>query len=172
MRWLLIVGSVVAALIAIVVIGGMMLPQSHVATRSVSLDAAPDVVWATITDVAAFPSWRPGVTATEVLPQRDGHFAWLETSGSDAITFERVESDPPRRMVSRIAPGLPFGGDWIFELTPDDRGTRLTITERGEVYNPVFRFMSRFIFGHTKTMDDYLRALGKKHGQEVTPASA
>jgi hypothetical protein len=41
------------------------------------------------------------------------------------------------------------------------------ITEDGEVYNPIFRFMSRFVFGHTHTMDAYLRALGKATGQEV-----
>ena len=172
MRWVLIVIAVVVAIIAIVVIGGMMLPQSHVATRSARLSAPPDSVWATITDVAAFPSWRPGVTATELLPERNGHVVWRETSGSDNITFELVESDPPRRMVSRIDSGLPFGGDWVYELSPADQGTRLTITERGEVYNPVFRFLSRFVFGHTKTMDDYLRALGKKYGDEVTPTSA
>src|SRR5688500_4076087 len=137
MRWVLIVVAILVAVIAIVAVGGMMLPQSHVATRSARIEAPPEAVWATITDVAAFPTWRPGVTATEVLPAHNGHFTWRETSGSDAITFELVESEPPRRMVSRIAPGLPFGGDWVYELSPVDTGTRLTITERGEVYNPV-----------------------------------
>jgi hypothetical protein len=33
----------------------------------------------------------------------------------------------------------------------------------------MFRFMSRFIFGHTKTMETYLRALGQKFGEEVAP---
>jgi hypothetical protein len=41
------------------------------------------------------------------------------------------------------------------------------ITEDGEVYNPVFRFVSRFILGHTRTMDFYLRALGNATGQGI-----
>jgi hypothetical protein len=38
---------------------------------------------------------------------------------------------------------------------------------RGKVYNPVFRFVSRFILGHTQAMDAYLKALGKAVGEEV-----
>ena len=41
-------------------------------------------------------------------------------------------------------------------------GTRVSITERGEVYNPIFRFLSRFVFGHTGTMETYLRDLARK----------
>jgi hypothetical protein len=37
----------------------------------------------------------------------------------------------------------------------------LRITEDGEVYNPVFRFVSRFVMGHTATMDKYLADVGK-----------
>ena len=37
----------------------------------------------------------------------------------------------------------------------------------GEIYNPVFRFMSRFVLGQTRTMGAYLRALGKATGQDV-----
>jgi hypothetical protein len=40
----------------------------------------------------------------------------------------------------------------------------LTITENGEVYNPLFRFVSRFIIGQTATMDGYIKALNAKLG--------
>jgi hypothetical protein len=62
--------------------------------------------------------------------------------------------------VSRIADKkLPFGGTWTYELKAADRGTALTIREDGEVYNPVFRFVSRYVFGHYATLDGYLKAL-------------
>ena len=38
-------------------------------------------------------------------------------------------------------------------------GSDLTITEDGEVHNVIFRFMSRFVFGHTATMDTFLNHL-------------
>ena len=55
-------------------------------------------------------------------------------------------------------------------MAPDGSGgSVVTITEHGSVYNPVFRFVSRFIMGHTATIDGYLRALGRKFGNEPTP---
>jgi hypothetical protein len=76
---------------------------------------------------------------------------------------------PPRRMVTRIAdPDLPFGGGWTFELEPADGpqgGTSVRITEDGEVYNPVFRFVSRFVLGHTRSMERYLADLQAQAGQ-------
>ena len=68
-----------------------------------------------------------------------------------------------RRLVTRIADtGLPFGGQWTYELVPDGEGTRLTITEDGEVYNPLFRFVSRFVMGHTATIERYLDDVEKR----------
>ena len=85
---------------------------------------------------------------------------WRERAGGDAIMFEVVESRPHERLEVRIAdPDLPFGGTWTYELLPETVSTRLRITERGEVYNPVFRFMSRFVFGHAATLDAYLADL-------------
>ncbi len=62
--------------------------------------------------------------------------------------------------MTRIAdPDLPFGGTWTFELAPEAGGTRLTITERGEIRNPIFRTMSRFVFGYGATMETFLAEL-------------
>jgi hypothetical protein len=43
----------------------------------------------------------------------------------------------------------------------------LRVTEDGEVYNPIFRFVSRFILGQTATQDTYLRAIGKATGEDI-----
>ena len=83
-----------------------------------------------------------------------------------------VESaEPPKRMVARIVDqDLPFGGRWEYDIVPDGPdASRVTITERGWVSNPIFRFVSRFVMGHTATLDAYLRALGKHFGSEPTP---
>ena len=71
-----------------------------------------------------------------------------------------VEQSPPSRFVTKIDdPGQPFGGTWTFEIVPVNEGrTRLTITERGEIYNPVFRALARFVFGYTGTMESFLKA--------------
>jgi hypothetical protein len=43
----------------------------------------------------------------------------------------------------------------------------LRITEQGEVYNPVFRFVSRFVIGQNRTIETYLRDLGTATAQEI-----
>ncbi len=106
----------------------------------------------------------------DLLPEVDGHPRWVEDASGQRIAFEATEADPPRRLVVRIADAhLPFGGSWTYTLTPTERGTRLGIIENGEVYNPLFRFMSRFVFGHTATIDGYLESLGSRFGERVTP---
>ena len=90
---------------------------------------------------------------------------WIEYGKADSkMTYEVVESDPPQNLVTRIAEAnLPFGGTWTYDITPAaDGASTLTMTENGEVYNPIFRFMSRYVMGYTATMDRYLQALQKK----------
>jgi hypothetical protein len=44
----------------------------------------------------------------------------------------------------------------------------VTITEDGEVSNALFRFMSRYVFGHTATLDAYLASLARRFGENTT----
>ena len=73
------------------------------------------------------------------------------------------------RLCVRIADkGLPFGGTWTFDIAPSaDGGSELRVTEDGEIYNVFFRFMARFLFGYTASIETYLRDLGAKFGQPV-----
>jgi uncharacterized protein YndB with AHSA1/START domain len=155
---ILVVGGLGALLLAVVAFG-YALPVAHVATRNASLPAAPDRVFAAITDVEAFPKWRSDVEGVEITAHTP-HLQWRERGSDGTIAFEVQESNPPRHLVTRIADRtLPFGGTWTFTLEPSGSGTNLTITENGEVYNPLFRVMSRFVFGHTATIDRYLEGL-------------
>jgi uncharacterized protein YndB with AHSA1/START domain len=176
MRWALwIVGSL-AAIVALVAIFGAMLPKGHVATRAANFRESPDAVWQAITTFDEFPKWRPGVTSVTRMPDANGHVVFMEKGGSGAqdIPYEIVESVAPAgaapgKLVAKIAdPKLPFGGSWTYEVTAAADGrTVLRITEQGEVYNPIFRFVSKFFMSQTRTMEDYLNALGKKFGETV-----
>ena len=173
MKWLLMVLGAVILLIVIIVAVGYSLPEKHTARRSVTINAPDSTIWATITDASAFPGWRAKVESVEMLPAVEGRQSWREKGSDGVITYEVMRAEQPRRLVTRIADrDLPFGGEWEYELAPNGTGTRVTITERGEVYNPVYRFVSRYVMGHTATIDDYLRSLGRKFGEEVEPVSA
>jgi hypothetical protein len=165
MKWLWAVPGVIAGLVTLMAIAGAMLPMKHVASRRARYRQPPEVLWAAIDGPQ---DWRPGFGHYELLPERDGHRVWREDIGRDRITFERVAADPPRRLETRIAQsGLPFGGTWIYEIEPSEGGCEVRVTERGEVYNVLFRFISRFILGHARSLEDSLFALGKRFGEKA-----
>lgn len=160
MRIVVVALITIVALVVLVLVLGVLLPKSHIATRTVVLDAPPPAVWQAITAVEAYPQWRD-VQAAEVLPMRSGRRVWRETDKhGQAMTMEVVEEVPERRLVTRIADKhLPFGGTWTYELVPMGNGTQVTIIEDGVIHNPLFRCMARYVIGYHATMDDYLARL-------------
>lgn len=150
-------------LVGVIALIGYLLPQDHVASRSTRLAAPPDTVFDLVHDVGQAASWRTDLKRVEMLPPVDGRVRFREEGRNGSIVMEIVEATRPTRMVTRIAdPEQPFGGTWTFELVPDGDGTRLTITERGEIYNVIFRALARFVFGYTSTLDAYLKSLEGK----------
>jgi hypothetical protein len=140
----LIAVAALAALVVIVAAIGWSLPRDHVASRSATFRARPDVVF-------------PLIASLEIGKRAD-------------VPIAIVDERPPVHLVTRIAdPNLPFGGTWTFALAPVDGGTRLTITERGYVTNPIFRFVSRVVLGHEATMAAYLRELATRLGEAPPP---
>jgi hypothetical protein len=80
-----------------------------------------------------------------------------------AITYEVVQQTPDALLVTRIADrDLGYSGSWTYVLVSEGSGTRVTITERGEVSNILFRVLSRFVFGYTATLDKYLASLAAR----------
>lgn len=158
---LYIVGGLVVLVLLIVVIG-YALPQSHTASRAITVPAAPDRVFALIDTPLDYPRWRSDVDSVEVLAPESGKDRFREIGDNGALLMRVEERSPNSRLVTVIADTtLPFGGKWTYELAPSGNGTTLRITEDGEVYNPVFRFMSRFVLGHEATMEKYLADLEK-----------
>ena len=160
LRTLILVLGVLVALLLLLIAIGYALPIGHVATRETRLGAPPERVFEVLREVEKFPAWRSDVKSVEVLATAPA-LRWRERGDND-ITFEMETVEPARKIVTRIADKtLAFGGSWTYELSPQDGGTRLVITENGEVYNPLFRIMSRFVFGHTATIDRFLEDLGR-----------
>lgn len=168
MKWVVGMGLVLIAVVAVVVGIGLLLPMKHRASESARLLISAEDLWDAITNFAAYPGWRSGVVAVERLPDLDGRPVWKEVDSHDeGIAYETAESTMGQRLVRRIADtDLPFGGTWTFVVETTPEGSMLTIAEDGEVYNPVFRFVSRFIIGHTSNIHGYLRDLeGKTAGK-------
>ena len=162
MRYVLIAVGVLVAAALVVVLIGWTLPVAHVASAERQLPVPPDSVFALVSRVEEYPGWRSGVKKVDVTVEQ-GVKRFREHGDDGAILFEVAEVDPPRRLVTRIADkSLPFGGRWIYDISATPDGSTLRITEEGEVYNPLFRFVSRFIMGHSSTIDRYLSDVQKR----------
>jgi 2-phospho-L-lactate guanylyltransferase (CobY/MobA/RfbA family) len=139
MRWILFVLGALVVLAAVIAAIGATLPRNHVASRTLRVKRAPDEAWTAITQA---------MTASDV-------------------PTDIVESDPPKRLMSRVKETEKmFGGTWTVTIAPVEGGSALTITEDGWVANPIFRFVSRFVMGHHATMDGMLKTVARSFGEE------
>jgi polyketide cyclase/dehydrase/lipid transport protein len=165
-KWIVWALAVVIALVILVTLIGWLLPKKHMVTRVGRYHQPPEAIWSAISNIDAMPSWREGVKSVKRLPDHEGLPSWVEMTGAGAIPLETVTSQAPAKLVVRIADRkLPFGGTWTYAITGAPEGSELRITEDGEVYNPIFRFMSRFVFGYSATIEGYLKSLAKKFGE-------
>ncbi|MBL8523021.1 MAG: SRPBCC family protein [Betaproteobacteria bacterium] len=163
---LLIVLAVFLLSILLVVGIGMLLPQSHVVARSMVLKQKREDIYALISEMKNAPAWRKDIEAVEEVKGEFGETLYREKSNHGLLTYRVVKREAPQKFVTTIADkDAPFGGSWIFYLVEEGGGTRLTINERGEVYNPVFRFMAKFVFGHHRTMETYLADVAKRFSE-------
>jgi hypothetical protein len=117
---------------------GRSRPVGHVASRTATL-------------------WRP---AEEVLG-RDQRSGVVVVTRRGDVKFETIESVPPKLLVRRVVGEEDFDGTWTCAIASSPDGSTLTITENGEIYNAFFRFVSRFIIGHHRTIDGTMAALRK-----------
>jgi len=140
-----VVGYVIAgiALLGVAMIAiGALLPKNHEATVRFSMRQPPEKLY-------------------DVMVQK------ADSSGPMFLVEDTVR---PRHFVTRIVDtSQGFGGNWSYQIAPaNGGGSVVSITENGEVYNPLFRFMSRFVLGHYGSLEAYAKDLGKEFGETVT----
>ena len=176
-EWVVSVSAGLIAPFLLVFLVGCLLPREQVATRSIVLKQSPLSVWDSITVFERIPGWWPAVVAVERLPDQGDHPVYKQTFQTgrrrqQAITIEVTQAAPPERMETHFADVKgPFQGGWIYEINEADGGCKITITEHREIANPFIRTMSRLtMISKTQFIDSYLVFLGRKFGEQVTPA--
>jgi len=140
MRWILWTIVALVGVIGAIALVGYFLPVAHEASRSAEFNTPSDQVFALIADPNTYNGWWDGAE----------------------VKTEIIERVPPSKLVTKIVGETQFGGTWTFEVVPTPSGSRLTITERGEIYNVVFRALAKYVIGYTGTMDSFLDAARKK----------
>lgn len=138
---------------------GSMLPATHTASMSVEVGKPRAEVWRLVDDVNGFPSWLPGITKVEMMPERNGHRTFRQTQGRNSFVLEETVKREPEIVTRTIADdNKMFSGSWehTFEELSDGR-TRVTLKETGTVPSPIPRAMMKLLVGY----DYYLKQFGK-----------
>jgi polyketide cyclase/dehydrase/lipid transport protein len=162
-----LVAAFLVVLLLVVLVGGLLLPEEHHASRTLVTKQSPQTIWDTINDHANESKWRSDVESVNFLGDRNGKLVWQENyKDGNTLALMTTESTPPTRMVREIAEVGPFSGRWEIDIQPTPAGSNVTITEVGKVSNPVFRFVSKYVIGHTTQMERYLTNLAGKFGEQ------
>lgn len=171
MKWILIIlGSLVALALLMAVIG-MLLPREHKATSEIVLRQPPDSVWSVVRDPSALQGVWPDLKRARRLEDPTGREVWEEDVSGFPMRLVITSETRPSELITTIdgPPDAAFGGRWIYRIVPTpEGGSRVSVTEDGWIRNPFFRVMAN-VTGLNRTLDGYLRALGRRFGEEVTP---
>ena len=171
MKWALIVVGGLVGIIVLMAVIGAFIPREHVASSAVVIRQPPETLYATVRDLAGLPAWWPDMKQSQRVDDPAGREVWDQKMSGFAMRAVVSEAVAPARLVTTIdaPPDAPFGGTWTYEIAATPEGSQVTVTERGWIANPIFRFLSKVVFGYYGTQDGYLKALGRKFGEEVRP---
>lgn len=168
----LVIGSVTLLVLALVVAAGLGAgtPRQHTVSSAAEYHQPADSLFAVIADFEHAPRWRSDLTGTRRLPDRDGHAVWEQQAKDGTRPIEIHEVTPPSRLVSTVTDtSQGFGGTWTFVVEPLPDGARVTIIEVGTIDNLILRFLARHAFNLRASQQTFLRDLGLRFGENVTP---
>jgi hypothetical protein len=104
-------------------------------TTKIDIDAAPEAVWAVLSDLPSYPSWNPFIReASGTLAAGERLEVSLQPERGRAMRFRptavTAEANRELRWLGRlVAPGV-FDGEHRFAIEPTERGSRLVQEER------------------------------------------
>lgn len=155
-RWLAGLFLLIAIVLLTALAAGMLLPERHELTRTLTLSRNPDAVWRAITDSVRLRSWRTGLIRLERIADSGGMERWRETSrdGSETIVT-MLAAEPPVHLVTRRARAKSLF-EWEYVIGRSPEGVTVAVTQRGWIPGRTERFASQFLSGHAAELERYL----------------
>lgn len=156
---------------------GLLVPASHIVSRSSTFKITPNRLWNILTDVSKYPQWQPKVEKVIIDDTSSDGTVFVEYSTKKRHTViihhERVENRcllrilEERPVATAPAPSkIPtFSGSWTFDISQekeDDDQVTLKITEQGVIKKPLVRVTHLLLFGFHSRIDRFLTDLHKK----------
>jgi len=169
MRWFLVIVGIFIFIFLVFLIWGLLQPVKHSITRSMHLKQKPETVFAVVDNSTNLPNWSSTVVQVESLPDRDGKPVARVTMrwGHMQMIMTQLDCSPPTRLVISMAKeDGPTLWTWTYQLTAENEGCRITLTEEGEMKNPFFRAIGR-MRGLDANVVQTLRDLAKKFDESA-----
>lgn len=157
---LTIVGAVVLATIAVILVYASMRPDSFRVERSTAMNAPPEKIFPYVEGLKRWTAWSPYEGRDPGMKRaysgaESGKGAVYEWDGNDNVgkgRMEIVDSTPPHRVVIKLDFLKPFEGHNMAELTVEPKGGQTIVT--WAMYGPS-TFMTKLI-GTFMDMDDMI----------------
>lgn len=153
----------VVAIIAIVLIIGLLLPKERTFTKTAVLNSHVTKVFNLVTDFKNQTTWRSDVKEIIVIDEN----TWTEVPQKGAaITFKVRQKVENEIFEIEITEPKNFNGYWVgtFKQTHENQ-TAIEFKEVVTVSNPFFRIISYLFVDLDKTMGLYLQNLKQALGE-------
>lgn len=160
--WIVGIGLALALVGMAAYVIGARLPEEHSVEASAFIaNRTPPIVAARIRDVEHCSVWRRGVSAVVVM--RDVSSVTFEETGSNGkVTYRQTAPKPNAEIINEIiSDGMPYGGKWTIRIESINGGSTVSIREDGFVKPPMFRFLARFVFGYSGSINQFLKDLAE-----------
>lgn len=156
MKALKIIGLIVLALAALLLVGGMLISSKYKVQRTVSIKAAPDKVYALVANPRMWKQWSvwnqrdPGMAIEYSGPESGPGAVWAwksKSEGDGRMTFTTAE--PPKRVgYDLFFPDFNSTSTGEFRFEPQGDVTQVTWVMDGDMgKNPLMRWFALFMDG-------------------------
>ncbi|KAL7320879.1 hypothetical protein PS15m_000722 [Mucor circinelloides] len=165
-----IISSITLPLFAYVI--GILIPASHIVSRSVHLKISSKRLWSILIDVSNYSEWQPKVEKVTIQEQKDNQTVFVEHSTRKRHTVIIHHERAVHKCLLRILEERPsidgqkkvptFSGSWTFEIIQDKEAedqVTLKITEQGVIKKPIVRVTHMLLFGFHRRIDRFINDL-------------
>lgn len=168
----------------IVYIAGLIVPATHIVSRSSTFKISSMKLWSILTDVSKYPEWQHKVQEVvideiDINANENKKVIFVEYSTRKRKTLVINQELVPFRSLIRVLEETPssiisdkyqfkkktptFSGSWTFDILQDreleSNQVTLKITEQGVIKKPFARIMHLLLLGYHYRIDRFLRDL-------------
>ncbi len=145
-------------------IRGGQLPEVHEVSVKARFKAPGPKLWALISDLEGQPRWKKSLVSVKRIEGSEE--VYVEDYGGTKLTLKTEERVEGQRLVRVLVnQNIPYQGSWTYVVEPlGQEECLLTLTEKAQIKNPVFRFLAQGFFGYEESLKAALTELSAVAG--------